>query len=237
MDFKITNVTDVKDYVSRIIETVNSFTKDDTDIILFRGQKNSEWGLLPKIARSDIKSSFIDDEKKLVDEFKRIGRPYIHSNISQNEWDLIALAQHHGLPTRLLDWTTNPLVALWFAFQFEDNLITNRAIWVLILDNDELADTTKGSPFNQSKTVAFKPNHITNRITVQNGWFTTHKFITSSNKFIRLDKNKNFKSRLIKMEISNEQRDQTLKVLDVMGINYFSIFPDLDGLAKYLEWK
>lgn len=232
-----TKIKNFEEFISRITATTNNKGIKDADVVLFRGQQNAEWNLLPKIARSKIKATFIEEEKSILEEFKRIGRAYINPVISQNSWDLLALAQHHGLPTRLLDWTTNPLVALWFAFYLESSTIQDRAIWVLILDKNELADTTQSTPFDQRKTVAFKPNHITNRITAQNGWFTTHKFVTKNNKFIKLDTNITYTKKILKMEIPNAERENILRVLDMMGINYFSIFPDLDGLAKYLEWK
>lgn len=50
----------------------------------------------------------------MLDAFKRRARPYI-DQIPQNDFEWMFVAQHHGLPTRLLDWSTSPLVALYFA--------------------------------------------------------------------------------------------------------------------------
>ena len=151
-------------------------------------------------------------------------------------WDLIALAQHHGLPTRLLDWTTNPLAALWFAFQKEENKTGERCVWGLSINNSYLADFKK-SPFSQVRTVIFRPNHITKRITAQNGWFTNHKFLQESSSFIPLNRHKTYSIKLAKFKFSNKLRIEMLKTLEMMGINHYTMFPDLDGLTSYIEWK
>src|SRR5579872_5540330 len=105
-----------KAFLDGIAEINADSVKNDSTLILYRGQENSTWNLLPKIGRRGISTDFLSFEKSIISEFKRLGRTYLAADILNNEWDLLALAQHHGLPTRLLDWSTNPLVALWFAF-------------------------------------------------------------------------------------------------------------------------
>jgi hypothetical protein len=235
------------DFFVKLTDITKEITKDDNLLLLYRGQKNSSWDLLPKIARKEynfIGPDFLTKEKDLVEEFQRLSRPYTNSDLLTNAWDLLSLAQHHGLPTRLLDWTTNPLVALYFAFKEKDTKVKTRTVWLLKIDKSELADCNKNTPFNNPKTVAFKPNHVTQRLISQNGWFTTHKFIntskrfiTPSNTFIKLNKNKAYKDRIFKFQIINNAREEILTRLDTFGINELTLFPGIDGLSKYLEWK
>jgi hypothetical protein len=231
------NVKNIEDFISKVTTDVTEGDTQKHFLFLYRGQRDITWELLPKIARQNIDANFLDEEKEILNEFKRIGRPYIDSAIISNTWDLIALAQHHGLPTRLLDWSTNPLVALWFAFFEKDETVSERAVWVLILEKNELANIETEEPFALSKTKAFKPNHITRRLTAQSGWFTAHKFMDIDQKFIRLNTNKIYKKKIVKFILPNSERDHVLNGLDILGINYFSLFPDLDGLTKYLDWK
>jgi len=229
-----------QEYFNKISLITKDIKKDDSLLILYRGQKNSTWDLLPKIARNDMNfvgPDFLSKELDLLEEFKRLSRPYINSDLMSNTWDLLSFAQHHGLPTRLLDWTTNPLVALYFAFKDKDDKIANRIVWMLVVSRSELADCNAKTPFNNTKTVAFKPNHITQRLISQNGWFTVHKFLSTSHKFVKLNKNKNYEDRLFRFPIKNSAREEILIRLDTLGINEFTLFPSLDGLSKYLEWK
>lgn len=220
------------------IETIKKYSTLRPDTIrLFRGHRESDWQLLPKIARPDLfeKDNFLAKEKAIITEFRRMAIPHNQRIFDFSAWDILALAQHHGLPTRLLDWTTNPLIALWFAFKDELNETGYRCVWGFIIER-ELADIEK-TPFNQSGTRAYRPNHITNRITNQNGWFTVHRFLKEKETFVRIEYNTNLQGKLAKYRFSNDLRIEILNTLDTLGINYYSMFQDLEGLSKYLEWK
>jgi hypothetical protein len=124
-----TKFNSFQEFFNELTENTKDVTKDDSLLLLFRGQKDSTWDLLPKIAREDfnfIGPNFLFKENELIDEFQRLSRPHINQDILLNQWDLLALAQHHGLPTRLLDWTSNPLVALYFAFVEKDDKVKDR---------------------------------------------------------------------------------------------------------------
>jgi hypothetical protein len=229
-------IDDFTEFINWIQIDVILSNPDDGNLTLYRGQEDSTWHLIPKIARPNVDETFVAKEERLLHEFKRQGRSWLAPDILSNPWDLLALAQHHGLKTRLLDWSSNPLVALWFAFYREAD-VKSRSVWLLGISEDELADIHNGLPNEQSKTKAFKPNHITRRITAQAGWFTTHRYVDTKGKFVALDNNASYRGKLVRLDFSNDLRSQILLSLDKLGVNASSLFPDLEGLTNYLNWK
>ena len=77
---------------------------------VFRGVHDPSFQLVPKIGRGVNYRA----ERRILDQFRRQAPAYINQ-LPRDEWELLALGQHHGLPTRLLDWTENPLVPAFFA--------------------------------------------------------------------------------------------------------------------------
>lgn len=91
--------------------------------IIFRGVTDKDHSLVPSIgrhARENTGNDILSLENDLITEFRRLAVPELES-IPNSDFEWLFLAQHYGLPTRLLDWSTNPLVALFFAVEKEDD--------------------------------------------------------------------------------------------------------------------
>jgi hypothetical protein len=202
---------------------------------VFRGQPQKK-PLLPKVARQPDTENVLMLENRLLTDFKLISSPYL-TIVPVDNWDWLAIAQHHGLVTRLLDWTDNPLAALWFAISKPAVTDSHGVVWVFHVPEEDIADTGNEDPFKGSRTKLFRPKHITETIVAQGGWFTVHKYVTQRKRFIPLERNSLCKSRLTKLTVPAGSFARLGAELDLCGINAVSLFPNLEGLCKYLVWK
>ncbi len=215
-------------------KTINSFAvlheavqKQGKKFIIYRGVKDIAYELVPKVGRyAKFKEMSIEHLEKEERYMLRLFRERAWSNlpdVKSTNWELLALSQHHGLPTRLLDWSRNPLVAAFFAVEEKhdgDSLIYAFHHKTFI-EIDEYPD-----PFKRKSVGKFIPNHITPRITAQAGLFTIHP-----------DPRKPLTSREIdRWVIPNSCRKELKQVLYKYGIHRASLFPDLDGLSKHIAW-
>lgn len=191
---------------------------------IFRGHENAEFYLKPSIARVEPRENTIQImEAKMLNEFHR---RYLNS--PSDDWGLLALVQHHGLPTRLLDWTQSPLVAMFFAVDKPSDA-KQSAVWAYRYKH---IATKEVDPFKIEEIYVFHPTHVTTRITAQQGCFTVHP-----PPFFDMRKLRRKDEELVKVTIKEKYRIQIKNELDRLGTNYASLFPELDGLCKYLKWS
>jgi FRG domain len=239
---EIVSVADLMDYVERNCRSAEG-------MYLFRGQREDK-PLLPTIARDvpawkwDMSSrlGLPTAEERIIKDFKRRSLPYLDSP-PESEWYWLALAQHHGMATRLLDWTANPLAALWFAVEkgpavSKKGVQKRGVVWVFhVFDEDIVTGDGSEPPYNGRRTQVFQPAHIAKTIVAQEGWFTVHKYLVDKTKFIRLENNKTYKDRLTKLVVPARAFGKLKERLDQCGINAASMFPELAGLCRYLNAK
>lgn len=230
-----------KKSIESFADYVNFIQKNcKSDSILFRGQRQNK-PLLPRIARIDLTSDLLTVEKQIFTEFKRQSIPYLDYK-PQTDWDWLALMQHYGLPTRLLDWTLNPLAALWFAVRKppatdKDGNPMPGGVWIFPTSSKNFvspADTT--SPFTTKDSLIFRPNHITRRIVAQSGWFTVHRYLENEKHFLPLERNAKYIFSLVKINVPASLFPELRTELSRFGINSATMFPDLEGLGAYIEW-
>ncbi len=219
------------------IAEVFDFAQQET--VLCRGQRRLDWQLEPSLARLKLKPDETrkEVERQLIEAFRRQCLPYVERD-SSNDWDLLAMAQHHGLATRLLDWTANPLAALWFAVR--DPAEGKNPGGVLLFApevRDYVVDLETQNPLQVRRTRFFQPRHLNARIVAQNGWFSVHAW--SKNRpdtLTALDRITDYRSRIRRIEVPPGRFSEIRSALDRLSINSATLLPDLDGLSRHLNW-
>lgn len=153
--------------------------------------------------------------------------------LPHNEWERLALAQHHGLATRLLDWSTNPLVALFFACS---ELPSSDAALYAHVPHQFVDKDVLGLGDREVAGAALVARSISTRILNQRGCFTVHNpphVPLQCREDLRL----NGRPDLVELTIPAAKKDEVLLMLDDYGINRVTLFPDLDGLSQHLNWE
>lgn len=262
--------------------------------LYFRGQSKRAtegYPLTPSVARYKHLSSLPLSEREqkeceVLETFSNHLLTYVQHR-PQTAWEELAIAQHHGLPTRFMDWTTNPLVALYFAVRNTNGRSTDSAVYVLIsnpkryadlkrgqvaqvkpvadaatesattLDDDAYADfstddttqlaptadTTAATdstelnadvgplelptPFKISENIIYDPPHVSPRIRAQDG-----VLLACWQPMLPLDE-KDYLEIVIKQAAHEDIRRR----LDQYGVFDKQLFPDLDGIAKWLKYR
>lgn len=205
---------------------------------VFRGQADSDWRLVPGIARPDVKVNPAEVEEHILAELK-LRLPSVYGERIDDEWELLALIQHHGAPTRLLDWSKSPLAALWFAIAENARNEPQRdaAVWAFRTDERHFLsgeDRRSLRPFAVDATRFFEARYFDRRLAAQQGLFSVHKWWGAGNMVVPLDGNVDLYSFLRKLVVPHEFFAPLVLQLDRVGVNAASLFPDLPGLCRHL---
>jgi hypothetical protein len=190
---------------------------------VYRGEDSTGYQLLSKFGRDQAKNPKNDlaVETVLLRSFKRSAIPLLSYN-AVNDWDWLSIAQHHGLHTRLLDWTWNPLVAAFFAVHgshFRDTVVH-------AFDSADLPiSDEKTSPYSISDVHIFRPRELTTRVTAQAGLFTVHPSPATIFTVPSLERILIRKACQVELDV----------VLHTYNIDDNTMFPDLDGLCRSLN--
>jgi len=266
--------------------------------IYFRGQTklaHDGFPLKPSIGRFDFlaKLNLFDREnleREVLGVFSNHLLTYVH-HLPRNDWESLAIAQHHGLPTRFMDWTTNPLVALYFAARetkFDDSgKPLDSAVYVLISEPRRFADLNRPeelevkpqpdtattiapplsafddfgvpdperdisfdppfpkreaqvetkveetkkpevvSPFEIKENVIYDPPHVSPRIRAQDG------VLLACHQPMKPLEDQD----CLQIVIKHTAHDEIRRRLDQYGVFDKQLFPDLDGIAKWLKFR
>lgn len=239
--------------VHKSVDSVSGLIKEIPDLaehqrLLFRGHDTTEYKILPTCARPHTfltKSKVLNakDERDIFERFRR--RSHDLLGAQQGAGKALLVARHHGLPVRLIDWTSNPLAALFFACCGKEN--NDAHLWAIrrrrnirkyeFADLFEIGETA--ALFRKMNNTAtylrvIDPVYNSDRIRAQDGYFTVHgpRGESLESVFPRLTpKNSDF-DRVICWTIAKDRKLELIQQLSQLGVTRRTVYPDLDGIAK-----
>jgi len=124
------------------VQLVEKLQRNHTSPLWYRGVGCASFELLPSLYRHSSKTSVTDLarlESQLMTRFRQRSIP-LHSRSLLDDWDALFFMQHYGVPTRLLDWTENPFIGLYFAvmsapytrrLRGQPKFLEDAAVWIL----------------------------------------------------------------------------------------------------------
>jgi len=256
----VLSVGNIPEFISAISELAKPWFAEKTWGPWFRGHRDAAWPLVPTLYRFGTPDrGFRVMEDEIRQEFE-VRAPSLASERPRNMWEWYVLMQHSGAPTRLLDWTEGALMALYFAVRHKRNESSDAAVWVL--DPWELNRAVVGiaeviapgadagilkdhadryklwlparyetdGDLSVKLPAAIYPTHFDRRISAQRSCFTVHGSVIDGFSQLPIE----VANRIAKITIPGRAAREIDHDLSIAGVDEISIYPDLDGLGRWL---
>ena len=239
------------------------FIEDFGENWAFRGQAHAGWVLSNAIERTRFIKFYQGVEAEFLAEFQRGARNYLSKDETPAhliEW--LALMQHHGAPTRLLDLTKSPFIAAYFAFEHcqekeghcvgiwgvNIHHLREKAIEILSPEFGEALRQNKNLIneqlfekifYENNKALVFpvEPFRMNRRYSLQQSIFvstgTSAQPFMEQLRFLGADISKS----VVRIELPGCDRREAMRDLQQMNLHRASLFPDLDGYALSLKLR
>ena len=218
--------------VIRSVEDLLEMTKRDSPRDwIFRGHSSWRWQLQASVHRfAALRDVSLEDvvafEKVLLNEFKRRARIHLQSR-PISDWEWMVLAQHFGLPTRILDWTENPLAALYFSVRDNAELSHDGMIFSYRHGAQEIDVESYSDPFAIKQIELLRPPHLDQRVIAQQPVFTVEP--------ARPGDGGREKSNLPYWYVSVHHKNDIRQQLKKLCISESSLFPGIAALAVEIK--
>lgn len=236
--------------IQDLLEVLNDDNEDYNGSIWYRGQADKNWSLMPGYVRLKNPPS----ESTLLKRFKQSAAMLIQNTPNQS-FDWLFLMQHYGVPTRLLDWSESPLVALYFAIEnssIDDGI--DAALWSLrpselnknagihnvseeffipSFDDVELSNYSVEN-LSQNQRTQLRPlatiaTRNNSRIQAQHGVFTIHHHEKIPIESV------GDASHVFKYIIPSDCKSRIEKQLSLLGFTRFQLFPELASIGHIIK--
>jgi hypothetical protein len=218
MPFRIIHLSSVEEFLSVAVAPIEN-------AIIYRGVPDATYDLIPSVGRwKGPESARAHFERQVFEDFKSRALGYLTIQ-PRNEWEWLFLAQHHGLPTRLLDWSSSPLAALHFALREERS--SDPAVYALNFSYSIISqDITRilgEDPLAVRQLAQVIPSYINDRVERQRSVFTIQPDPWAPLR----DRNE-----MRKYIFPAANRRDMLRRLQYLGVTHCSLTPGLDSLSK-----
>lgn len=254
----IKNLTDILEEISAHEEVNVIFNELNTHYgLLYRGVSNVDYELLPGALRKNTDKEAVykfgeKNSRAIALHFKKHASYILGNNIIDNNLNLLTYAQHFGVPTKLLDFTSNPLISIFFACADDSNKNNDGAIYILNTksyhhfslkkdpemykkSNDVIAKKMVDELFDKKLSTEipywYIPQYIDKRMAAQSSvffiWGKDHRDLSKI-----VNPNPDILNKII---IPKEVKERVLIDLFKVGMNHSVVYPDLDGLGKFIS--